>query len=73
MDRLRDDSRVIVDANSFNISMFLYEEVVCQHGCPRRIVMDGGKENMNMTKDLLEDYRIQNTVISPYHHQTAAY
>ena len=26
---------------------------------------------MDMTKDLLEDYRIQNTVISAYHPQTA--
>ena len=26
---------------------------------------------MDMTRDLLEDYRIQNTVISAYHPQTA--
>ena len=65
------EGRAIDAANSFNVSKFLYEEVVCRHGCPRRIVLDGGRENMDMTKDLLEDYRIQNTVISAYHPQTA--
>src|SRR5216117_3599999 len=63
---------IIIDAaNSYNVSKFLYEEVVCRHGCPRRIVLDGGRENIDMTRDLLEDYRIQNTVISGYHPQTA--
>ena len=65
------EGRAIDAANSYNISKFLYEEVVCRHGCPRRIVLDGGRENMDMTGDLLEDYRIQNTVISAYHPQTA--
>jgi len=65
------EGRAIDAANSFNVSKFLYEEVVCRHGCPRRIVLDGGRENMSLTKDLLENYRIQNTVISAYHPQTA--
>ena len=65
------EGRAIDTANSLNVSKFLYEEVVCQHGCPSRIVQDDGRENMDMTKDLLEDYRIQNTVIWAYHPQTA--
>jgi Integrase zinc binding domain/RNase H-like domain found in reverse transcriptase len=65
------EGRAIDAANSFNVSKFLYEEVVCRHGCPRRIVLDGGRENMDMTRNLLEDYRIQNTVISSFHPQTA--
>ena len=65
------EGRAIDAANSFNVSKFLYEEVVCRHGCPRRIVLDGGKENLDLTRDLLEHYRIQNTVISAYHPQTA--
>jgi RNase H-like domain found in reverse transcriptase/Integrase zinc binding domain len=65
------EGRAIDVANSFNVSKFLYEEVVCRHGCPRQIVLDGGRENMGATEDLLEDYRIQNTIISAYHPQTA--
>src|SRR5436190_21240620 len=65
------EGRAIDVPNSYNVSKFLYEEVVCRHGCPWRIVLDGGRENMDMTRDLLEDYQIQNTVISSYHPQTA--
>ena len=65
------EGRAIDEPNSYNVSKFLYEEVICRHGCPRRIVLDGGRENMGRTKELLLDYRIQNTVISAYHPQTA--
>src|SRR2546423_9444033 len=46
-----------------------YEDVICRHGCPRRIVLDGGDENLNLTKDLLEHYKIHRTIISVYHPQ----
>jgi len=65
------EGRAIDAANSFNVSKFLYEEIVCRHGCPQRIVLDGGRENMDLTRSLLEDYHIQNTIISAYHPQTA--
>ena len=65
------EGRAIDAVNSFNVSKFLYEEVICRHGCPRHIVLDGGRENMDLTKDLLEGYRIRNTIISAYHPQTA--
>ena len=65
------EGRAIEAADSYNVSKFLYEEVICRHGCPRRIVLDGGRENLGSTKQLLKDYRIQNTVISAYHPQTA--
>ena len=53
------EGRAIRAANSRNVAKFIYEDIICRHGCPRRIVMDGGSENMSLTKDLLEYYRIQ--------------
>ena len=50
------EGRAIDAANSFHVSKFLYEEVVCRHGCPQQIVLNGGRENMDMTKDLLKHY-----------------
>ena len=50
------EGRAIDEANSYNVSKFLYEDVICRHGCPRRIVLDGGRENMGKTKELLLDY-----------------
>src|SRR5437667_5503006 len=38
-------------------------------GCPRRIVLDGGRENLDLTKDLLQHYRIKGTTISAFHPQ----
>src|SRR5436190_15618793 len=49
------EARAIPKASSFYVSKFLYE--VCRHGCPRRFVFDGGRENLDLTKDLLQ-YRI---------------
>ena len=63
------EGRAIDDANSYNVAKFIYEDVICRHGCPLRIVMDRGSENLDLTKDLLEHYRIQQTIISAYHPQ----
>ena len=60
------EGRVIDAANSFNVSKFLYEEVVYRHECPKRIVFDGKKENMYLMRSVLENYQIQKTIISAY-------
>ena len=56
-------------ANSKNIAKFIYEEVICRHGCPKHIVMDWETENLDLTKDFLERHRIRQTLISAYHPQ----
>jgi hypothetical protein len=63
------EGRAIKAANSSNVAKFLYEDVICRHGCPRHIVLDGGRENLDMTKDLIDRYRIKETVISAFHPQ----
>ena len=64
------EGRAIKSANSESVAKFLYEDVICRHGCPQRIVLDGGKENLDLTKDLLEHYRIKRLDISAYHPQS---
>ena len=63
------EGRAIKAADSKNVARFIYEEVICRHGCPQRIVLDGGNENLNLTKELLKHYRIKRTVVSAYHPQ----
>jgi hypothetical protein len=60
----------IKSANSESVSKFLYDDVICRHGCPQRIVLDGGSENLDLTRDLLEHYRIKRLDISSYHPQS---
>jgi hypothetical protein len=53
------EGRALMEANSKSVSKFLFEDVICRHGCPRRVVMDGGGENKKVTKALLKHYRIK--------------
>ncbi len=64
------EGRAIDSANSANVSKFLLEDVICRHGCPRNIVMDGGTENLDLTQELLTRYKIRNLRISAYHPQS---
>ena len=52
---------------STGVAKFLQEEVICRHGVPRRIVMDGGSENMGFTEDLVKKYGMRGVSIAPYH------
>jgi hypothetical protein len=36
--------------SSRNVAKFLYEDVICRHGCPVKVVMDGGSENKKIAK-----------------------
>jgi len=63
------EGRAIKVANAKEVAKFIYEDIICRHGCPRRVVLDRGSENLNMTKDLLEHYGIKRTVVSAFHPQ----
>ena len=63
------EGRAIDAANSFNVAKFLYEDVLCRHGCPKHIIFDGGSENMDLTKELIDRYHIKGTIISAFHPQ----
>jgi hypothetical protein len=63
------EGRAMKENTARNVARFLYEDVICRHGCPRRIVVDGGSENKSVAEALLERYRIQRTVVSAYHPQ----
>src|SRR5438552_10547659 len=60
------EGRALKENTARNVAKFLYEDVICRHGCPRRIIIDGGSENKSVAKVLLERYRVQRTVVSAY-------
>ena len=59
----------IKTANAKEVAKFIYEDIVCRHGCPQRIVLNRGSKNLNLMKDLLEHYRIKRMVVSAFHPQ----
>lgn len=58
------EGRVIKVADAKDVAKYIYKDVICRHGCLRRIILDRGSENLNPTKDLLEHYRIDRSHLS---------
>src|SRR4030095_9040159 len=63
------EGRALKENNSRNVAKFLYEDVICRHGCPLKAVTDGGGENKKIAKALLENYKVHRIVVSAYHPQ----
>ena len=61
------EGRPLRRAKAANVAQFLYEDVICRHGCFRKLICDGGPENKEAVQILAERYGIKRIVISPYH------
>ena len=65
------EARAVAEADAKATSQFLYEQIICQHGCPQIILSDRGTHfNNNMVKQLMEKFKINHLLSSPYHPQT---
>jgi hypothetical protein len=64
------EGRPMDKVTSLNVAKFLQEDVVCRHGVPRKIVLDGGSENLGFTRDLMRQYGMHGIAIAPYHPQS---
>ena len=51
------------------VARFLWEDIVCRHGCFGKLVIDGGSENKEAVEELAERYGIKRVVVSAYHPQ----
>jgi hypothetical protein len=50
---------------------FLYEEIICRHGCPQRILSDRGTHfNNKLVMGLMNKFRMKHLLSTPYHPQT---
>jgi ribonuclease HI len=64
------EGRVLENTDSEGVAKFLQEEVICRHGVPKRIVLDGGAENMGFTESVIKKYGMRGIGIAPYHPQS---
>jgi len=53
------EARALASASSEAVMKFLWEDVVCHHGCFRRLVIDGGPENKVHVAEFMKRYGIQ--------------
>src|SRR5256886_14567823 len=65
------EARPLPLANADVTATFLYEEIICRHGCPNRILSDRGTHfNNRIIEHLLKTFNIKHLLSSPYHPQT---
>ncbi len=61
------EARALASADSVAVAKFLWEEVVCRHGCFRRLVVDRGPENKRHVEAFMKKYGIEWVQVSAYH------
>src|SRR6266498_36214 len=65
------EARALANANAKNVANFLYEDIICRHGCSRRIISDRGTHfNNQIIERLLERFKIRHNLSTPYHPKT---
>jgi hypothetical protein len=65
------EARAVAEATASQVALFLYEEIICRHGCPMKILSDRGSHFNNvMIKELMDKFGIKHHNSTPYHPQT---
>ena len=65
------EARAVTEATASQVALFVYEEIICRHGCPIKILSDRGTHfNNAMIKELMEKFGIKHHNSTPYHPQT---
>ena len=64
-------ARAITEATAEKVADFIYEQIICQHGCPQIMLSDRGTYfNNKMVAKLLEKFEINHLLSTSYHPQT---
>src|SRR6266498_1242478 len=64
-------AKAIKEATTKTVSKFIYEKIICEHGCPQVLQSDRGTHFVNrVIQDLSEKFRIKHRLSTPYHPQT---
>src|SRR5436853_5436188 len=65
------EAKAMKDATATNVVKFIYEVIICRHGCPKIILSDRGTHFRNkLVEELCEKFKIKHKLSAPYHSQT---
>src|ERR1051325_1046501 len=65
------EARALRQATAEEVSLFIYEDIICRHGCPSKILSDRGTHfNNKMIQELMQKFEIKHLFSTPYHPQT---
>ncbi|GBC49115.1 putative integrase core domain protein [Rhizophagus irregularis DAOM 181602=DAOM 197198] len=65
------EAKAVKEATAKEVSKFIYEDIICRHGCPMKILSDRGSHfNNEMIKELMEKFKIKWNFSTSYHPET---
>ena len=65
------EAKAVKEATAKEVSTFIYEEIICRHGCVEKILTDRGSHfNNKMIQELMEKFKIKHNFSTPYHPKT---
>ena len=65
------EARAIKRADAKSVADFIYEDIICRHGCPKELLSDQGTHFVNkIVQNICDNFSIKRPLSSPYHPQT---
>src|SRR4051812_37907774 len=65
------ETKAITEATASQVAHFVYEDIICRHRCPTKILTDRGIHfNNKIVDELMEKFKIRHLLSTPYHPQT---
>ena len=65
------EAKAVKEASAEKTTEFIYQEIICRHGCPKVILTDQGTHFKNkLVEKLCGKFEIKHKLSSPYHPQT---
>ena len=65
------EAKPVKEATAQETVTFIYEDIICHHGCPGKILTDRGTHfNNQLLKGLAQKFEITHLMSTPYHPQT---
>jgi hypothetical protein len=65
------EAKALTEATALQVANFIYDDIICRHGCPQLILSDRGTHFRNqLIEKLLDKFRIKHLFSTPYHPAT---
>src|SRR5437868_11678822 len=65
------EAKAVLLANARQTAIFVYEDIICRHGCTNFLLSDRGTHFNNiLIESLMQKFQIKHLLTTPYHLQT---
>ena len=65
------EAEAVSEATGSRVAEFIYQVIICRHGCPKQLLSDRGTHfNNEVVNGLLKQFEIRHLLSTPYYPQT---